>query len=116
MLTKRKTEENIKRVTSSVGRQPYDPDNLVSGFAIFRMKSREGDDWDTHTDHGRLDPRETNRYKAQSVVFLSLSDLSWENGFFMELKTGQYVCLDVDTELVYPRTGGGMGVVFWLRL
>lgn len=106
----------MKKTKDLLGREPYDTANLLCGFAIFRMKGREGGDWDRLDHHGRPDPIVPYRANPQAVVFIALSNLGWENGFFMELNSGQDVCLDIKTGLVYPRTGGGLGVVFWLRL
>ncbi|KAK4890419.1 hypothetical protein LTR49_028730, partial [Elasticomyces elasticus] len=116
-LTINETKDNITRVVESVGRQPYEPDNLVSGFAIFRMKQRnDGPDWITLNDHGWPEPNDPHDLMPQTAVFVALSDLCYENGFFMDLKSGQDVCLDTKEDIVYPPKGGGLGVAFWLRL
>lgn len=80
------------------------------------MKPRDGPDWVTVEDHGWPDYTDPDELMPQSVIFVALSKLSWDNGFFMDLEKGDSVCLDAKAKLLYPPTGGGLGIAFWLRL
>jgi len=88
----------------------------VSGFGIFRMKPRDGPDWVLLDDHSRVDPHDTEGQIPQTVVFIALSHLDFDNGFFTSLEQGQDICIDSAAKIVYPPTGGGLGVAIWLKL
>lgn len=109
-------ENNIRRASKQVNRNPRTEHGIVSGFGIFRMKARPGPDWALLDDHGRPEQTEPDRHKPQTVVFIALSRLDRTNGFFMELEAGQDVCIDSNARIVYPSTGGGLGIAIWLRL
>lgn len=110
-------KSNGDRAAKLVNRKPQDPENLLSGFSIFRLKGREGG-WAALRDHGRPDPDEriTAVRKPQTVVFIALSRLDHENGFFISLQPGQDICVDSCATILHPPTGGGLGIAIWLKL
>lgn len=107
----------MERAAKLVGREPRNPEDLVSGFSVFRMKGREGD-WAALHDHGRPDreERETGIRKPQTVVFIALSPLDHDNGFFVALQPGQDICVDSCATILHPSTSGGLGIAIWLKL
>jgi hypothetical protein len=81
------------------------------------MKSWSGEEWVVTDDHGRKEDDDKLEPAApQALVFIALSDLDQGNGLFMELKAGESFCIDSRAQLVYPAVGGGLGIMFWLRV
>ena len=54
--------------------------------------------------------------EPQAIVLIALEDLGPENGFFMELKKGEWVCKDGEQLVSLPSTGGGKGVFLALHM
>jgi hypothetical protein len=80
------------------------------------MKPRDGPDWVLLDDHGRVDTQDTEAMHPQTVVFIALTHLGFDNGFFVSLEPGQDICIDSAAKIIYPPTGGGVGVAIWLKL
>ncbi|PIA82975.1 hypothetical protein CB0940_12198 [Cercospora beticola] len=101
-------EENIQRAAEHVQR-PLKPAHrsLVRAFGIYQFKARK-DGWmwaDPSTDS---DP--------QTLVCVALDNLGLENGFFMDLDSGQDVCIDGNDKILVPPTGGGLAILFWVDI
>ncbi|KAF7186198.1 hypothetical protein HII31_12440 [Pseudocercospora fuligena] len=101
-------EDNIRRVAEHVQRPAKTADrSLVRAFGIYRFKERS-DRWmwaDPSTDD-----------EPQTLVCIALEDLSPENGFFMDLKAGQDVCIDGKDKILVPPTGGGLAILIWVDI
>lgn len=85
-------------------------EGLVHAFAIGRFKGRQGDRW------GRVERASSDKPCAQTLVCIALEDLSIENGFFMDLGKGEDVCIDGETALLLPPSGGGLAILIWIML
>lgn len=89
---------------------------VLNGFAVFKMKEQSGVAWSRLCDHGRTDADLENKNHPQTIVFIALTKLDYDNGFFMPLESGTYVCIDSTADIVYPPSGGGMGVMMYLNI
>lgn len=56
----------------------------------------------------------TEQNVSQAVIFVALEDLSPQNGFFMTLQKGHWVCKEGAEIVMQPSTGGGIGLFFAL--
>ncbi|KAK3045711.1 hypothetical protein LTR09_012745 [Extremus antarcticus] len=91
---------------------PTDRSYLLRGFCIFRLKAKnQEEDWEPHRGFLGCDASQ-----PQTVVFIALQDLDSRNGFFMNLKEGNDVCLDSRPDIQVPRSGGGLGIYLALNL
>lgn len=88
---------------------------LVRAFCVFRLKAFDGLQWEFLDDHGAYD-KDEGEPRPQTVVFIALTRLSQQNGFFIDLEPGQDVCVDSNAGLMFPPTGGGLGVCLCLNL
>lgn len=86
---------------------------MLDGFCIFKIKEAENRQW-------RTPPREkglgTVKDEDQTIVFIALQDLGRLNGFFMSLDRGKDVCVDSKANILFPPSGGGIGVYIALNL
>jgi len=57
-----------------------------------------------------------NERERSTVVIIALEPLSHGNGCFVNLATGQDVCVDGNADVLVPGTGGGLGVFIDLDL
>lgn len=88
---------------------------VLNGFAIFRLKEQSGTAWSRLDDHGRKD-HDLDGDHPQTIVFIALTKLNYDNGFFMSLEPGAYVCINSTADIVFPPSGGGLGIVMWLNI
>lgn len=56
------------------------------------------------------------RREQETMVFIALQELGPHNGFPFLLKRGQDVCMDGNTGIWTPPTGGGLAICFSLSL
>jgi len=47
---------------------------------------------------------------SEAVVFIALQDLRPDNGFFLNLQRGYWICMDRRGSIRLPPTGGGIGI------
>lgn len=111
-------EANVRRAARHVQRQPtVEGQALVRAFCIFRLKRFDGPRWESLDDHGvHTDDRGSEEQRPQTVVFIALTALSRHNGFFIDLRPGEDVCIDSGADLLFPPEGGGLGVCICLNL
>ena len=83
----------------------------VKGFAFCRFKAAA-----TATSWYLLKQGPGVDKSGQTVVFIALEDLGPENGFPFPLSRGQDVCMDGNSSIWTPPTGGGMAVFLSLKL
>lgn len=85
----------------------------MRSFCIFRLKAFDTATWLLVPEREGLgrDPK-----IRQTVVFVALTDLDTNNGFFMSLRKGQDVCVDSRAYVRFPPGGGGVGLYFCLNL
>jgi hypothetical protein len=57
-----------------------------------------------------------NKRERSTVVIIALEPLSRENGCFVNLASGEDVCIDGNADILIPGTGGGLGVFIDLNL
>ena len=115
-LTGLQNNANVDRAARHVQRNPtVRGQALVCAFCIFRLKRLDGPHWEFLDDHGAQDPR-LEEQGPQTVVFIALTELDHRNGFFINLKPGQDVCIDGTAGLIFPPEGGGLGVCICLNL
>ncbi|KAM0714207.1 hypothetical protein Q7P37_009994 [Cladosporium fusiforme] len=106
--------ENLADVESIVSRKKAW--KVLNGFAVFKMKEQSGLAWSRLNDHGRTDADLDDQNHPQTIVFIALTHLNYDNGFFMPLEPGTYVCIDSAADIVYPPSGGGIGVMMYLNI
>jgi hypothetical protein len=111
-------EENVLRAARHVGRVPtLEGQALVRAFCIFKLKAFDGQQWEFLDDHGlHSGGHSSEKQRPQTVVFIALTELNRQNGFFMDLHVGQDVCVDSAAGLLFPPQGGGLGVCLCLNL
>lgn len=79
----------------------------VRDFGLIRFKE-SGSGWvDLPEGLGKDD-------EPQTVVIIALENLTPDNGFFLELRCGQDICVDGKASIDVPSTGGGTAV--WIVL
>lgn len=114
-LTLMKDENNIQRVERHVKRGADAA--ILRGYGVFRLKAQEGPSWMELSRYSFVPGwEEEERPKPQTLVFIALDALDVHNGFFISLKAGQDVCIDSAATIVWPPTGGGLGIVVWLNI
>lgn len=90
---------------------------LVRAFCIFRLKSLDGPQWEYLDDHGvHTDDHDCEEQRPQTVIFIALTELGRNNGFFLHLQPGEDVCIDSNAKLLFPPEGGGLGLCLCLDL
>lgn len=57
-----------------------------------------------------------NERERSTVVIIALEPLNRKNGCFINLASGEDVCIDGNTDILIPGTGGGLGVFIDLNL
>lgn len=77
-------------------------------FGVYRFKALS-DVWPR-----RVDPSIDSR--TQTLVCVALEDLGPGNGFFLDLRAGQDICIDGTDKVLVPPTGGGLAILFWIDL
>lgn len=87
-----------------------DRNNLLRAWCLFKLKQVEGAGWKQVS--GGLATYD----EPQAIVLIALEDLSPENGFFMELRKGEWVCKDGEQAVALPSTGGGKGIFLALHM
>ncbi|KAK6421571.1 hypothetical protein LTR95_016793 [Oleoguttula sp. CCFEE 5521] len=109
-------DANVDRAACHVQREPtVRGQALVRAFCIFRLKKLDGPQWEFLDNYGAQDPR-LEEQGPQTVVFIALTQLCHQNGFFINLEAGQDVCIDSTAGLIFPPEGGGLGVFVCLNL
>lgn len=107
----------MNRAARHVNRKPtVTGQALVRAFCVFRLKALDGPQWEFLDDHGAYNDGDARDPRPQTVVFISLTHLSQQNGFFIDLEPGQDVCVDSVAGLMFPPEGGGLGVCLCLNL
>lgn len=86
----------------------------IAGFYLFRLRAKETTEWTRKLLGMQLD--RTGDSRPQTVVFIALEDLGPHNGFPMELRKGEDVCMDGNDALLFPPTDGGEGILICLNL
>lgn len=115
MLTLVKDESNIQRVERHVKRKADAA--ILRGYGVFRLKAQEGPSWMELSRYSFVQGREEEEHPMpQALVFIALDTLGVHNGFFISLKAGQDVCIDSAATIVWPPTGGGLGIAIWLNI
>lgn len=71
----------------------------------------QDEDWEPHRGFLGYDAT-----RPQTVVFIALEDQDSRNGFFMNLKEGNDVCLDSRPDKQVPRNRGGRDIYLFLNL
>ena len=105
-------EDNIKRAAAQVERsEKAATTELVLAFGIYKFKKR-ANDWELVQQPAR-GPVEV---EVQTMICIALEDLGPFNGFPIELRSGEDVCIDGNDTLLLPPTGGGMAILFWINL
>lgn len=93
-----------------MGRSASDPTtNIVRAYCGFRFKELKIR-WQPL--HGLA----VNERECSTVVIIALEPLNHDNGCFVNLATGEDVCIDGNAEVLVPGTGGGLGVFIDLDL
>lgn len=92
-------------------RDPVQPSkDLLHAWCMFSLKAVDSNGW--RPILGGLSTDKT----PQATVFLATEDLGPDNGFFMRLQRGEWVCFDGTEGPEMPSTGGGRGLFFALRI
>ena len=81
---------------------------IVKADCIFRLK--ESNELACLQGHGADD------CVPQTVIFIALTPLHQQNGFFVDLEPGQDVCVDSVADIWFPPSGGGLGLCVCLNL
>jgi hypothetical protein len=51
-----------------------------------------------------------------TVVIIALEPLNYENGCFVNIGSGEDICVDGNATVLIPGTGGGLGIFIDLNL
>ncbi|GAM87630.1 hypothetical protein ANO11243_056570 [Dothideomycetidae sp. 11243] len=82
---------------------------MVRSYCTFRLL--EGGKGEPVEEPLGVDWRE-----PQIAIFIAVTDLGPENGFFTRLRRGQHIAVDNFASVTFPVTGGGRGVFMGLEL
>ena len=101
---------NIHRAADAVGRSASNTTtDIVKAYCGFRFK-------DLKIKWQPLRGLAVNERKHSTVVIIALEPLNHENGCFVNLAIGEYVCVDGNADVLIPGTGGGLGIFIDLDL
>lgn len=101
---------NIHRAANAVGRNASNATtDIVKAYCGFRFKELKIK-WQPL--HGFA----VNEKERSTVVIIALEPLNHENGCFVNLTTGEDVCVDGNADVLIPGTGGGLAVFIDLDL
>ena len=112
-----KKQENVERAATAVGLQAPEPTfDLVETLCAFRFKPRKPG-WRPATEGLATTLKRKLRPGYSVIVVIALEELSPENGCCLSLKQGEDVCLDGNApDLLFPSTGGGLGILLDLNI
>lgn len=83
---------------------------MVRNFGYCRFKAAPSNSWYLLEDGPGVDPEQ------QTMVFIALEELGPHNGFPFRLSRGEHACMDGNTAIWTPPTGGGLAICISLRL
>jgi hypothetical protein len=103
-----KNKHNVQRVADKLGREVKEegPD-LLDSWAAIRMKQLSTPGWLPGLSNS-----------TQIVVLIALSEWNSKNGFFLsdvEMERGEDIILNGGDEIVFPGSGGGLVIIFYLQ-
>ena len=101
---------NINRAANTVGRIASDATtDIVKVYCGFRFKELKIK-WQP------LYGLAINERERLTVVIIALEPLNYENGYFVNLATGEDVYVDGKVDVLIPGVGGGLGIFIDLDL
>lgn len=105
-------EANVRRAAAQVNRAAKAAHrSLVRGYGVYRFKQLSDVGWKPLRKGAGMDDG-----IADTVVCIALDDLNHDNGFFLNLRRGEDLCLDGGDDILLPPTGGGLALLIWIDI